>query len=49
MCQRIFENNNYCNSGHFLSLVFVIFSSISVCVVNVDLPDLNPYCDSFNA
>ena len=23
-------------------------SSISVSAINVDLPDLNPYCDSFN-
>ena len=38
-----------CNTIHFLSLVFVISSSISVSVVIVDLPDLNPYFDSFNA
>ena len=43
------ENNKNCNTRHFLSLVFVISSSISVSVVIVDLPDLNPYCDLFSA
>ena len=42
-------NNKNCNSRHFLSFVFVIFSRISASVANVELPDLNPYCDSISA
>ena len=48
MCQGHFEINKNCNSRHFLSLAFVISSSISEGAINVDLPHQNPYCDSFN-
>ena len=48
MYQRLFEININSNRRNFLSLAFVIYSSISVSAINVDLPDLNPYCDSLN-